>query len=176
MKKISMIVCCFILLSNRSKAIQPNTNPGGLHRPLSILSTPEANFLTHTADELMADIKEGKEARLKAVSTGIRNYGGSIVKENTLLLSRLQKLAHEKRFRLPSSTSKEKKEEFKELISKSGKDFDKKFLRMIKTDHKRDIRETKKAITFNNKLISVFAREQLPVLQSQLDKLKTLMK
>lgn len=176
MKKTGIIVCCFILLSNISKAavIQLNENPGRLHRPRSILSTQEATFLINAADAMMMNIKEGKEARLKGKTVSVRNYGELMVKQNMLLLSRIQKLAQEKRFRLSSSISKQKQEGLKELISKNGEEFDKKFLKMIKTDHKRDIREFKKAVRYNDKQISTFASEQLPMLKSQRDKLRSI--
>jgi hypothetical protein len=99
-----------------------------------------------------------------------------MIKENTLILSRVRKLANDKKFILPSAINKEKLAALTQLNSNNKKEFDKKFIGMTKADYKKDLREFKRATRFNNKQISIFASEQLPVLQSQLDKLRAIKK
>jgi putative membrane protein len=177
MKKIIVIITCFFVFINHLKAaIQLGENPIKTHRPRSILTTQEAGFLINAANACMMGIKEGRSAKSKSGSAVIRNYGELMIKENTLILSRVRRLANDKKFILPSAISKEKLATLTELNSNNKKKFDKEFLGMTKADYKKELKEFKKATRFNNKQISVFASEQLPVLQSQLDKLRAIKK
>jgi len=99
-----------------------------------------------------------------------------MIKENTLLLSRVRRLANDKKFILPSTISKEKLAALAELNADNKKKFDKEFLGLTKADYNKELKEFKRATRFNNKQISVFASEQLPVLKSQLDKLRAIKK
>ena len=58
----------------------------------------------------------------------------------------------------------------------TGKKFDKKFLKMIKIDHKRDVRQFTKATEFEDAETKKFATENLPLIQSHLDKALALLK
>ncbi|HXB43513.1 MAG TPA: DUF4142 domain-containing protein [Puia sp.] len=177
MKKIIVIITCsFVFINHLKAATQPGENPIRTHRPRSILTTQEAGFLINASSACMMGIKEGRTARSKSGSAVIRNYGELMIKENTLLLSRVRRLANDKKFILPSTISKEKLAALAELNADNKKKFDKEFLGLTKADYNKELKEFKRATRFNNKQISVFASEQLPVLKSQLDKLRAIKK
>ena len=69
---------------------------------------------------------------------------------------------------LPSRTSEEKEKALINLKEKTGKDFDMKFLGMIKTDHIRDVKEFKEATECSDKQIKAFAAKHLPLMESHL--------
>jgi predicted outer membrane protein len=175
MQKIIVIITCSFLFINYLKAaIQPGENPIKTHRPRSILTTQEAGFLINAAGACMMGIKEGGSAKSKSRNAVVRNYGELMMKENTLILSRVRRLANDKKFILPSAITKEKLATLTALNSNNNKKFDKMFIGMTKADYKKDLREFKRASRFKNKQISVFASEQLPMLQSQLDRLRAI--
>ncbi|HYI78569.1 MAG TPA: DUF4142 domain-containing protein, partial [Chryseolinea sp.] len=55
-----------------------------------------------------------------------------------------------------------------------GKSFDKKFIRMMIIDHKRDLKKFEKATRSTDADIQVFATKYLPYVQSHLQKIKAL--
>lgn len=177
MKKIILAISCLIILLTQAKADnQINEDPVKTHRPRSILTTQEAVFMINTENACIMRIKEGKAAKSKSGNASLRNYAALMIKENTLILSRVRKLAYEKKFILTSTVSKENQEALIALNAKNKKEFDRKFVSLAKADYKKDVKEFRKASRFNNKQISLFASEQLPIIQSQLDKLKSIKK
>ena len=87
------------------------------------------------------------------------------------MLKVIKKLAKKRKITLPRIISAEKEDGFKDLTAKSEKAFDKKFIKMMKIDHKRDLKAFKNAREFNDPEIKAFATEYLPMIQSHLDKL-----
>lgn len=87
------------------------------------------------------------------------------------LLTELKKLADRKDIRLPDQISRKKEYFRKKLSERSGTEFDKKFIRMITIDHKRDIRMFKRAVKSEDTDISAFAKQYLPLIQSHLDQI-----
>ena len=133
-------------------------------------------FLTEMTDARLMDREEGKQAVLKGTTQEIKKYGQLMIDDQTYLLKELQKIAATKNITLPTEISEEKQNGLKDLKEKSGADFDKKFIKMICIDHKRDVRKFKKAAKCNDSGVSNFAKEHLPMIESHLKKIKQIEK
>ena len=133
-------------------------------------------FLTEMTDARLMDREEGKQAVLKGTTQEIKKYGQLMIDDQTYLLKELQKIAATKNITLPTEISEEKQNGLKDLKEKSGADFDKKFIKMICIDHKRDVRKFKKAAKCNDSGVSSFAKEHLPMIESHLKKIKQIEK
>ena len=127
-------------------------------------------FLCEMTDARMMDIEEGKVAAERGTIKEVKDYGNLMIKDQNYLLDELKKFAKTKNITLPTKISDEKLNGLKDLKEKSGKDLDKKFLKMISIDHKRDVRKFKKATEIDDQETKVFAKKHLPMIKSHLKK------
>ena len=139
-----------------------------------IVDKATAEFLVKSADARMMDMQEGKLASSRGTTKAVRQYGALMVKDQTMLLSKIRKLAASKHISLPAGISAQKQDGREDLTSKNGKAFDKKFIKMMRIDHERDVKIFKKASSSNDKEIRMFAIANLPIIQSHLDKVNQL--
>ncbi len=133
-----------------------------------------ATFLVKSADARMMDAQEGKLAKAKGTTEAIRSYGALMVKDQALLLKQIQKLATARNITLPAAVANEKRDASKELSNDKGKDFDKKFIKMMIIDHERDVKLFRKAVASDDKGISAFAGKYLPMIEDHLAKIEAL--
>lgn len=131
-------------------------------------------FLIESVDARMMDLEEGKLASERGTTPEIRNYGKLMIDDQTMLLEKIRELAKLKKVDLPSAISNRKMRGLKNLKKKSGKSFDKRFMYMITIDHKRDVRIFKKATEIEDVQVKAFAKEYLPLIQSHLDKIRSI--
>ena len=81
-------------------------------------------------------------------------------------------LASERDIYLPDQLSTKKVGDHRNLSEENGRDFDKTFIKMIIADHERDLKLFKKAAQCNDTEVSAFAKRYLPLIQSDLEKIK----
>ena len=133
------------------------------------------DFIVEMYDARMMDLEEGKLAIEKGERPEVKKYGEWMVHEQTKLSTQLQALAESKNVSLPNTISKEKAEGLAELKEQGGKDFDKKFLKMMKIDHRRDVRKLKSARRkINDAEVHNFISTYQPMIESHLEYLKTI--
>ncbi|MGK4568480.1 DUF4142 domain-containing protein [Flavobacterium sp. 3HN19-14] len=126
-------------------------------------------FLREMADARMMDTQEGQLAAERGTTKAIRDYGAYMVKDEAILMMELNKVAAAKNITLPKAISNEKSKALDKLKEKTGTDFDKKFIKMITIDHKRDVRKFTKAAEFDDAEVSAFATKYLPTIQMHLE-------
>lgn len=133
-------------------------------------------FLTTAADARMMDMNEGSLAEEKGTTEAIQAYGQTMVKDQRAMLTELRKIAALRGVTLPEEISEEKQEGRDELAKLSGEKFDKKFLKMIIKDHKRDLKQFRRAVNSSDEEVSEFAELYIPLIQSHLVRAKELKK
>ena len=131
-------------------------------------------FITDIAEARMMDLEEGKIAQQRSTTKDLKSYGALMVNDQTEMLNDLKKLAALKGVVLPSSLGEYKEKGLTDLKEVHGKSFDKKFIRMMIIDHKRDLKKFEKATRSTDADIQVFATKYLPYIQSHLQKIKAL--
>ncbi len=131
-----------------------------------------SEFLTEAADARMIGIEQGKLAKQKASSASIRQYGERMISDQTKLLHEIRVLAASKNIVLPNALSNKKADGLEDLSDEQGKDFDDKFLKMVRIDHKRDVDAFEDAVDFKDKDVKQFATNYLPLVESHLAKLE----
>ncbi|MBC7826621.1 MAG: DUF4142 domain-containing protein [Chitinophagaceae bacterium] len=129
-------------------------------------------FLIKIADARMMGIEEGKEAMQKGTKEEIRNYGSWMIQEQSKLQEQVKLIADSKGITLPANISKDKQDGLEDLQEKTGTEFDKKFMKMMIIDHKRDLKDFKKAQEYKDQQVASFASKYLAVIQSHLDKIE----
>lgn len=128
----------------------------------------DEKFLRKIADARMMDWAEGELAAERGTKAEIKAYGERMVKEQDELMNEIKRLAGAENIVLPQALSKEKADALDDLKEKAGKDFDKLFTKMIIKDHKRDLKDFKRAAKSDDPEISAFAKKYLPTIQDHL--------
>ena len=136
----------------------------------NVVSENIAEFLVKSADARMMDLQEGELAFTKGSIKEVREYGALMIKDQAILLEEIKKIAGNKNITLPSSISDQKKKGRENLSEKEGKEFDEKFIKMMKIDHERDLKLFEKAKDFDDMETKLFANKYLPMIKSHLDK------
>ncbi|MEJ0057004.1 MAG: DUF4142 domain-containing protein [Bacteroidota bacterium] len=140
------------------------------------LSENEADFLITAVDGRMMGILEGKAAVKKGTTKEIKDYGQLMITDQKVMLAGLKNIAQQLAVALPDSISGEKQDALEDLVEKESRKFDKKFIKMMKIDHRRDVRLFTKAKEYENPQIKAFASKYLPMVESHLAKVKALRK
>jgi putative membrane protein len=134
-----------------------------------------ADFAVEAASGSMMEVELGKIAQDKATNPRIKDFGGMMVKDHSDANDELKRVAEQKNITLPTGVSNEQQKDIDNLNKKTGKDFDKAYMKMMLDDHKKDIKKFEKA---GNDLkdadIKSFAMKTLPTLQKHLDSAKAI--
>jgi putative membrane protein len=158
MKKILFL--SLIILSYNGKAQEPDDDA--------------PTFIVNMADARLMDREEGRLAAGYGSTQEIRDYGTLMVKDQETLYAELKQLAASKNITLPGSISEKKSKALEKLGTFRGKKFDRKFLKMMKIDHKRDVRRFEKATAFDDAATKAFAQKYLSMIQRHLEAVKKL--
>ena len=145
-------------------------NEKGSH--ISLVAEEVADFLIKSADARMMNAQVGLLAIEKGTNSVIRDFGLRIMKDHSLLLEKIKKLASQRDIYLPDQLSTKKVGDHRNLSKENGRDFDKTFIKMIIVDHERDLKLFKSAAQCNDPEVSAFAKRYLPLIQSDLEKIK----
>jgi putative membrane protein len=135
-----------------------------------------SEFIIESVDARLMDLEEGKVAMQRSTSKNLKEYGDLMIKDQSRMLEELKIIAERKQVKLPSNLSQEKAEGLADLKKEHGESFDKKFIKMMILDHKRDVRKFERATKSNDADVKLFATKYLPVVQSHLEKIRTLKK
>ena len=171
---LSIISISFSSFAQRTDPVKKANESNEAKEDNKLVSEDVADFLVKSADARMMDAREGKLATQKATSQALRDYGKLMMKDQAMLLEKIKALAAKKHVTLPADVSNKKAEGREDLAEESGKDFDKKFVKMITIDHERDVKMFQKAIEQDDEDVRAFAQKYLPLIQSHLDKINTI--
>jgi putative membrane protein len=151
------------------------------HSDFSVLSKDSeaadefvTSFITEMAEARLMDLEEGKIAQQRSTTKDLKSYGTLMVKDQTEMLHELKKLAALKHVAIPSGLGPDKAEGLKELKEVHGESFDRKFIKMMIIDHKRDVKKFERATRSRDADVQVFATKYLPYIQSHLERIRGL--
>lgn len=139
--------------------------------------TETADFLVKAADEGMAEVKLAELAKQKAAHAKVKGIGDMVSADHHKVNEEVKKLASERNVSLPATVGDDNQKDIDAIAAKTGKDFDKAYVRYMIKDHEEDIALFKRAIdNVNDADVRTFANNTLPKLQEQLDAFKTVQK
>lgn len=127
------------------------------------------SFLIKIAESRIMDFEEGRTAQEKSTVDAIKDYGSLMVHDQSKMLADLHALAASKHITLPNTPDERQQKALADLQQEEGKSFDKKFIKMMIIDHKRDVKKLKKATESHDLEVRAFAQKYLPVVESHLD-------
>ena len=144
--------------------------------PSTPVDKKSADFAMEAAQGGMMEVQLGSYAQQNALSERVKAFGAMMVRDHSKANDELKSIATTKSITLPAdmSDSKEKKE-MNELMKKTGKDFDKAYMKMMVEDHKKDVKAFEDASKdVKDTELKNFASSTLPVLKVHLDSAKAI--
>jgi putative membrane protein len=142
--------------------------------PIVDVNEEIASFVMEMTEARLMDLEQAKTAAQRGTTRSLKNYGVDIINDQTAMLKDLKKIARKKNVTMPVLVSDKKTGALEDLRKAHGKAFDKKFIRMMIIDHKRDIMKLEEATRSNDADVQVFATKYLPVIERHLIKIKAL--
>jgi putative membrane protein len=137
----------------------------------STVSKADQDFAVNTANAGMTEIQAGQLAEQQGMSKDVKEYGTMMVKDHTAAADKLKAIAASKNITLPAAISPEMQKNIDGLQKETGSKFDKDYISMMVSDHKKVISafedESKNGSDAD---IRAFADSTLHTLQKHLDK------
>ena len=135
----------------------------------STLSASDREFAMKAAEGGMAEVNLGQTAAQKATNPDVKNFGNRMVNDHGKAGDELKQLATNKGLALPTDLNAEDKKIADELSSRSGKDFDKAYIKDMVEDHEKDVKEFEEAAnTAQDPDVKFWAASTLPTLRDHL--------
>jgi putative membrane protein len=137
------------------------------------VSEEDSKFAVSAASGGMTEVQLGELAQQKASSQRVKDFGAMMVRDHTKANDELKSLAGMKNITLPPAPGEDHMDHIKDLSKKSGKEFDRDYMKMMVDDHQKDISEFEKCS--NNAAdpdLKAFASKTLPILRMHLDSAK----
>ena len=136
-----------------------------------------SEFMTKVADVGMTEVKLGQMAQDKAMSQRVKDFGAMMVKDHTAAGDELKGMARQKNVTLPETMSNDHQKKTDDLNKKTGKDFDKAYMKAMVDGHESTVNDFEKA-SKNTKDADVKAwvDKTLPTLKMHIDSAKAIQK
>lgn len=126
----------------------------------------DADFAVEAANGGMAEVALGQLAQQKGMSQDVKDFGAKMVKDHTKANNEMKAVAKEKNITLPATVGKDEQKTMDDLSKKSGKDFDKAYVKLMVEDHDKDVKMfEKEAKDGKDAAVKSFAATTLPVLK-----------
>jgi len=139
--------------------------------------TETADFLVKAANCAMAEIKLGEVAKQQAANAKVKQMGEMMASDHNKVAEEVKNLASKRNVSLPSTIGDDKQKEIDNIAAKTGKEFDKAYVRHMIDEHQEDINLFKRATDkVNDADVRTFASNTLPKLQAHLDSFKEVQK
>lgn len=137
------------------------------------VSEADSKFAVEAASGGMMEVQLGELAQQKASSQRVKDFGAMMVRDHTKANDELKSLAGMKNVTLPPAPGEDHMDHIKKLTQKSGKEFDRDYMKMMVDDHQDDVDKFEKAADdCKDADIKAFASKTLPVLRAHLDSAK----
>jgi putative membrane protein len=162
---------------NKAK-IDSDLNNVDVNTPPVIKTDKESTlFLVNALNGGMAEIKLGELARQKATNAQVKNFAAMIIREHTEGNNEITTLAKARNVTLPGSHGDEKQKIIDDLKTRSGADFDRRFMRIMIMEHETTIGSFQNATDVVNDVeVKRFIDNTLPKLRTHLDSAKAVSK
>jgi putative membrane protein len=138
------------------------------------VDSSDADFLKKAAAGGEAEVELGKLASEKASDPQVKKFGQTMVRDHSKVNNELSKLARRKDVDVPSSLEDKDQKEKDRLSKLSGADFDRAYMKLMVSDHEKDVSEFEKmAKKAKDPDVRSFASSKLPKLKEHLNMAKS---
>ena len=126
--------------SNATKMDSTGTGDSTAARSIpTTVSKADQDFAVNTANAGMTEIQAAQLAEQKGMSKDVKEYAAMMIKDHTATADKLKAIAATKNITLPAAISPEMQKNLDDLQKDDGKKFDKAYMDMMVSDHKKVI-------------------------------------
>ncbi len=100
----------------------------------------DADFAVKAANGGMAEVKLAQLAQQKATAADVKEFAAKMITDHTKANDKLMALAKQKNITLPAALGNDEQKVLDDLSKKSGKDFDKAYVKEMVEDHDKDVK------------------------------------
>jgi putative membrane protein len=148
-----------------------------MNRNTLVIDEESSSFLVRVANSGIAEVEMTSLAQQKATYQSVKDFAGMLHKDHSAVNEQVRNLAGQKNIVLPATVSDEKQKEIDNLKNKTGKDFDRVFIKTMVDNHQAGIDMFQKAMeNAKDADIKSFADKTLPALRMHLDSAKAIQK
>lgn len=140
------------------------------------VSESTSSFMVDAANGGMTEVQAGTVAKDKALSQRVKSFGDMMVMDHEKAGAELKALATSKNVSLPAAIGDDHQKKIDSLGNKTGKDFDKAYMKMMKDDHEKTINLFEKNSNSDDAEVKAFVNKTLPTLRSHLDSVNAIIK
>ncbi len=135
----------------------------------------DAKFVTTAANDGMAEVDAGKMAQQKASNPRVKSFADMMVTDHTKAGNELAVIAKTKNITLPAAPDADAQKMADDLGKKSGKDFDKAYVKGMVEGHEKAVQLfTDASNNCKDADLKAFATKTLPTLKMHLDSIKAI--
>lgn len=158
-----------------SSGQQPNTDMSAQSIDNTPLDKNSSAFATEAASGGMMEVSLGQLAQQKASNQRVKDFGAMMVSDHSKANTELSNIAAAKSFQLPGTLEQQHQKHVDHLTKLEGAEFDKAYMKMMTSDHEKDIKAFEKAAaSSSDNTLKDFATRTLPVLRMHLDSAKAI--
>jgi putative membrane protein len=166
MKNTTWILCLWVFcsMSNFAQVTSTGSSNGWTKDKVK-------DFVMEAANGGMMEVQLGKTAAGKASSPLVKEFGNTMVKDHSAANEKLKEAVKTLQIKLPSTIDKKETDMMDKLKNKTGKEFDKDYMDMMVSDHKKDVsafETAQKNVT--DPSLKAWIDNTLPVLRQHLTK------
>ena len=135
----------------------------------STVSEEDSKFAVDVASGGLMEVQLGELAQQKASSQQVKDFGKMMVRDHSKANDELKSIAGAKNITLPPAPGEDHMDHIKNLTEKTGKEFDKDYMKMMVDDHQEDIDKFEKCSKdAKDPELKAFASKTLPTLREHL--------
>ena len=139
------------------------------------VSEEDSKFAVMAASGGMMEVQLGELAQQKAASQRVKDFGAMMVRDHTKANDELKNLAGMKNITVPPAPGEDHMDQITNLSKKSGREFDREYMKMMVDDHQEDIDEFEKCSNNSKDAdLKAFEAKTMPVLRTHLDSAKAI--
>lgn len=142
---------------------------------INAVDEDDARFAVDAANGGLTEVQLGKVAQDKGSDPRVKEFGKMMVDHHTKANDELKAIAADKNITLPATPGEDMEKNIADISSKSGKDFDKAYIKQMVKDHEKTVKlfeDGQKNV--KDAEIRAFIDKTLPVLKSHLDQIRNL--
>jgi putative membrane protein len=155
--------------ANRSNRNSRNDNATGEQAGMGNLTSQDRNFVMEAAMGGMMEVELGRIAAQQGMSDAVKQFGQRMVDDHSKANQELMTLASSKGITLPTTLGEKHRAHVTKLSGMTGANFDREYVKMMVSDHRKDVNEFEKQSTRGTDAdLKAFATKTLPTLQEHL--------
>jgi putative membrane protein len=161
--------------ANRNSSNRNSSGATGEQTGMANMSSQDRNFLMDAAMGGLMEVELGQLAVQKGASDGVKQFGQRMVDDHGKANQELMSLASGKGITLPTAIDKKHRGHITKLSAMTGARFDREYIKMMVSDHSKDVSEFEKESTKGvDPDLKAFATKALPTLQEHLQMARAL--